>query len=180
MYALSYLFSFLHFPRSLDYLLDRFNLLYAYIDAANDVHSSIMIYLRLLELAVENLVTLDPSRFTSDVKPSDYFPKLDAIAANNAGLRPPWSASTSIAPNNIITMASTAMTKTQGGASSVLRAFSTTNLTRSASESATPVASVQKCHMRAYQAWHVEKMDFETMRRTLSVRKDKLRVRTVM
>ncbi|TFK67625.1 ribonuclease H-like protein [Pluteus cervinus] len=42
--------------------------------AACDVHSSVMIYQRLLKLAKENHVTLSPRDYTSDIIPSNYFP----------------------------------------------------------------------------------------------------------
>lgn len=57
-------------------------------DAANDAHSSLMVYDHLIALAKRGNVDLKPEAFTSNVNPTDYFPPIESPSSAVAGSEP--------------------------------------------------------------------------------------------
>jgi hypothetical protein len=125
-------------------------------DAANDAHSGLMVYKKLIEMAKENKVTLVPEEYTSHVKPGvlGMASGSDSESASDAGN------SVFIAPSNT----PDAVTK---------KVILTWTM---------QMAGMKPQQLRAYRYWHVDGMAVETMCRELSLKCDgePLKVGTVM
>lgn len=144
-------------------------------DAANDAHSSLMVYNRLLTLARRNGVVLDETAYSSSVNAASFFKSVSPITQDSS------------IPDATSTVSRTSSLPST--TTSSIPASSYAGLSRTQSTSALPTEGpppntvkepMRPQQLRAYRYWHEQGMSLQKMSIALSLKGDALKPQTVM
>jgi len=149
------------------------------LDASNDAHCALVIYERLMALAEENKVVLEPEKYTYGVK---YIPK-----------KPDSSGGLSRKPGSVVSSSSEAQKPASRGASCSRTVSRESAAASSGSETRKGKVNTPKDlsnknvsvrqrpqHIRAYSLWYGQQMPLDEMCKTLRSADNPLKIGTVM